>query len=209
MNSLPLEVYMHYAAIERQREDRDPRPIPDAPWIVLFKTLTGRKDKIVYPHTTGHQVIEHTTAHDSPKEKESPGIVSVGGPEEGPLDMSVEKETAYRFLRVASWQTVFYLITTDILGFSSSPAAFSELGYGPGVLVYTFFYILAFAGGQVLWRMYMRLDSEKYPVTCYADLGERTFGRFVRHVFNILQSFQLVFNGEYALLLQFILCIPP
>jgi hypothetical protein len=78
--------------------------------------------------------------------------------------------------------------TTDILGFSSAPLAFAELGYGPGVLVYTFFYILAFGAGQIIWRMYMRMDSERFPVKCYADIGERTFGKVVRHIFNILQS---------------------
>jgi hypothetical protein len=36
--------------------------------------------------------------------------------------------------------------------------------------------------------MYMRMDSERFPVKCYADIGERTFGKVVRHIFNILQS---------------------
>lgn len=34
----------------------------------------------------------------------------------------------------------------------------------------------------------MSMDSERFPVKCYGDLGERTFGRPVRHLFNILQS---------------------
>ncbi|RSH78012.1 uncharacterized protein EHS24_002463 [Apiotrichum porosum] len=188
-NSMPLEVYMHYAAIERAREDADPRPIPDAPWTVLIKTLTGRKSKIVHPHEPQPHQIQYTP---SQEEKREPGEVTVGAPDN--LDLTGEKETAYRVLRVASWQIVFYLITTDILGFSSSPAAFLQLGFGPGVLVYTFFYVLAFLSGQILWRMYLSMDSEQYPVTCYADLGERTFGRFVRHVFNVFQSLQLLFN---------------
>jgi len=89
---------------------------------------------------------------------------------------------------------VLYLITTDILGFSSAGEAFQELGFGPGVLVYTFFYLLAVVAGQIIWRLYLTYDSPMYPVTCYADLGERTFGRKVRHIFNFFQSFQLVFN---------------
>lgn len=75
-----------------------------------------------------------------------------------------ERQTAYRLLRVASWQLVFFLITTDVLGWYTAPMAFAQLGYGPGVLVYTFFYLLAFASGQILWRMYMSMDSEMYPV---------------------------------------------
>jgi hypothetical protein len=39
---------MYYAAIERKREAEDPRPIPDASWTVAFKTLTGRRSKIVW-----------------------------------------------------------------------------------------------------------------------------------------------------------------
>ena len=36
------------------------------------------------------------------------------------------------------------------------------------------------------------MDSSRFPVVCYADLGERTFGRFIRHVFNVFQSIQCV-----------------
>lgn len=81
---------------------------------------------------------------------------------------------------------------TDILGFTNASATFQEMGYGAGVLTYTFFYLLAVGAGQIIWKLYLSLDSSKYPVVCYADLGERTFGRFIRHVFNVFQSFQYV-----------------
>lgn len=103
-----------------------------------------------------------------------------------------EQESAYRMLRVTSWQVVFFLIMTDVLGWYTAPMAFAQLGYGPGVLVFTFFYLLAFASGQILWRMYLSMDSERYPVKCYADLGERTYGPIVKHIFNVLQSLQLL-----------------
>ncbi|KAL1407205.1 hypothetical protein Q8F55_006621 [Vanrija albida] len=193
-NSHPLEVYLHYAAIERAREEHDPRPIPDAPWTVLFKTLTGQRSKIVHPHTPAAQPQYVEAGFPSEKKGQAAGTVQVGAPEAFDAEIAGQKETAYRLLRVASWQIVFYLITTDILGFSSAPMAFAELGYGPGVLVYTFFFLLAFGSGQILWRMYLGLDSEVYPVTCYADLGERTFGPAARHVFNVLQSLQLIMN---------------
>lgn len=200
---------MHYAEIERAREDADTRPIPDAPWTVLLKTITGRRNTIVQPHSSGRRHSESSQAHSpirnsTEKEKRGnhPGEVTVGAPTASDMhdheladnNLAQEKDTAYRFLRVASWQIVFYLITTDILGFSSSPKAFSQLGYGPGMLVYTFFYLLAFCSGQILWRIYLTTDSEPYPVTCYADLGERIFGHYVRHIFNVLQSLQLLFN---------------
>ena len=39
-----------------------------------------------------------------------------------------ERQQAYRALKTASWLSVFYLITTDILGPYSAPWAFSTLG---------------------------------------------------------------------------------
>ncbi|KAL1406722.1 hypothetical protein Q8F55_006126 [Vanrija albida] len=86
------------------------------------------------------------------------------------------------------------LIKKYVLGIITAPMTFRQLGYGPGILVFTGFFLLAFLSGQILWRLYLRLDSAEFPITCYGDLGERTFGRAVRHVFNILQSIQLIFN---------------
>lgn len=77
---------------------------------------------------------------------------------------------------------------------SSAPFAFSQLGYVGGMLGYTILFVLAVLGGQILWRLYCRMDSSRYPVRNYADLGERLFGKTVRHFFNILQSLQLVLN---------------
>jgi len=205
---------MYYAAIEREHEDNDPRPIPDAPWSVFFKRITGNGDKVVLPtdpnqklayyqkagsFTDGDETVSPTPVRaDAEKQfkrdQQADATVTAPAGDYPYANVPGVSETAYRLMRVASWQIVFYLITTDILGFSSAPYAFQQLGYGPGVLVYTFFFILAFCGGQVLWRLYLKLDSEKYPVTCYADLGERTYGKIVRHCFNILQSLQLIFN---------------
>lgn len=191
-NSQPLEVYMYWAAIERKREADDPRLIPDSPWTVVLKRLAGRADTIVY-------ATEDMSQANSPIEQsQNLGVVKgeTGGDGVQPprKDLELEKERAYRLLRVTSWQAVFYLITTDILGFSTAPQTFNELGYGPGVLAYALFYVLAVVAGQIIWKLYCRLDSSKYPVKCYADLGERIFGRKVRHIFNFFQSFQLLFN---------------
>lgn len=108
-----------------------PRPVPDAPWGVLIEMLTGRRSKIIHAHTptpshkdcrNSRDVVDDRHHLDlAEKKAPEPFAVEVGAPE---LDLTAEKESAYRALRVASWQIVFYLITTDILGFSSSPAAF-------------------------------------------------------------------------------------
>lgn len=197
-------MYLYWANKERDREDRDPRPVPDAPWIVLWKRITGQVNKVALA-PSGY-VTDAAAVHDnassgfrSPgdektQEKSHAVVEQVGPPrarsEESRDWIELERHTAYHLLRTASWQAIFYMITSDILGFQQAPYSFYTLGIAPGCLVFTFLFLLAFAGGQMLWRMYMRLDSEQYPVTCYSDLAERTYGRWVRHVFTVLQTIQ-------------------
>lgn len=95
-------------------------------------------------------------------------------------------------MRTASWQVVFFLIVSDMMGWFTAPQAFKLLGYGPGILVFTLFFLLAFASGQILWKLYLALDSERYPVKSYADIAERTFGGWAKYVFNFFQSAQLL-----------------
>jgi hypothetical protein len=42
-----------------------------------------------------------------------------------------------------------------------------------------------------LWRMFLQLDSTRYPMKNYSDIAFRIYGPFARHVVNILQSIQL------------------
>lgn len=51
-----------------------------------------------------------------------------------PTAEELERETASRALRLASWTTVFYLITTDIFGPFVAPYALSQVGWVPGTL---------------------------------------------------------------------------
>ncbi|KLT41353.1 hypothetical protein CC85DRAFT_247783 [Cutaneotrichosporon oleaginosum] len=214
---------MYYAALERARGDADTRPVPDSPLTVLAKRVTGRSARIVYPDGRRRRLWgsggSSLPASDEKVgrvgrvervegvEERVPSVASAASAEAPvPTLLDVlappERETAYRLLRSASWQLVFFLITTDVLGWYTAPMAFAQLGYGPGVLVYTCFWALAFASGQILWRMYLALDSERYPVKCYADLGERTYGTAVRHLFNVLQSLQLVFNTAMLIIMS-------
>jgi hypothetical protein len=50
---------------------------------------------------------------------------------------------AARSLRTATWSAVFYLITTDVLGPGSVPWSLSQMGFGPGIVLYTLFGALA------------------------------------------------------------------
>lgn len=106
----------------------------------------------------------------------------------------LERANARRALRQAGWAAVFYLITTDILGPFNAPIAIAQLGYVPGIILYTVMGIAAFYCGILLWRLFIHLDSDRYPVKTYADICERIFGRSARHVCTFLQSLQLIVN---------------
>ncbi|TGO20543.1 hypothetical protein BPAE_0287g00120 [Botrytis paeoniae] len=105
-----------------------------------------------------------------------------------------EWTNASRALRTATWSSVFYLITTDILGPFGVPFALGTLGWGPGIALYTVFGGLAVYGGFLLYYMFLGLDSHQYPLRTYGDIAFRVYGAPVRHTVNILQSIQLLFN---------------
>ncbi|KAJ3799532.1 transmembrane amino acid transporter protein-domain-containing protein [Lentinula aff. detonsa] len=105
-----------------------------------------------------------------------------------------ELDQARRALRTATWVSVFYLITTDILGPFNAPYAFSQVGYVPGAVLYVVMGGVACFTGLQLWRLFCRLDSHEYPVKTYGDLAERILGREFKHFCTVLQSLQLIIN---------------
>jgi hypothetical protein len=76
----------------------------------------------------------------------------------------------------------------------NAPWAISQFGYVGGVLVYTGMGLMAFFAGWQIWRMFLKLDSDRYPMRTFGDLGFRIYGTYTRHGMNILQSVQLLFN---------------
>jgi hypothetical protein len=52
--------------------------------------------------------------------------------------------------------------------------------------------LLATYTGLLLWFLFLKTDSDKYPVRTYADLAERVFGQRARAVVNVLQGLQLI-----------------
>jgi len=107
---------------------------------------------------------------------------------------------ASRAARTATWGAVFYLITTDILGPFSVPWAMSQLGWGPGTVLFTIFGALAGYSGWQLWNMFIGLDSDRYPLKNYGDLAFRIYGNWFRYICNVLQSFQFFFNVSLLIL---------
>ncbi|GAB7353447.1 hypothetical protein MBLNU459_g3911t1 [Dothideomycetes sp. NU459] len=111
-----------------------------------------------------------------------------------------EWEQAQRATRTATWGSIFYLITTDILGPTNVPWAISQMGYGPGTALYTVFGLLAFYSGLQLWKIFIGLDSTRYPMRNYGDMAFRIYGKSARILINVLQSFQFFLN--VALLIE-------
>ena len=86
------------------------------------------------------------------------------------------------------------LYTDSITGPYSVPWAFAQLGYGPAIVLYTIFGLFPGLSGYFLWQMFLKLDSDRYPLKTYGDIAFRVYGRVARHALNILQSIQLLFN---------------
>ena len=68
------------------------------------------------------------------------------------------------------------------------------MGWGPGMALFTLFGILAYYSALQLWRMFLGLDSTRYPLRNYGDLAFRIFGNWARVIVNVLQSFQFFLN---------------
>ncbi|KAJ7091392.1 transmembrane amino acid transporter protein-domain-containing protein [Mycena belliarum] len=164
-SSVPFEAYLHFAALQRSEEangSQDEGRFNG--WLSGLSSHKGGNVNIdARPNLERHREI--------------------------PLS---EKETASRALRTASWSSVFYLITTDILGPFNAPFAISQVGWVPGLFSVYIMGLIATYTGLLLWRLFIRLDSLRYPILSYADIVERIFGTRARRVSTVLQSVQLV-----------------
>lgn len=177
-----LETYMYYAKIQRDREVLSTKNDAEGGhWGSLISRIFNRsQESDERSVASAHSDEKNVT----PSSEDGSGALVTAG----------EYRAASGALRTATWGTVFYLITTDILGPFSTPWAFQQVGYGPGVACFFVFGIMAAYSGFLLWWMFLKLDSERYPIKSFGDLGQRIYGNWFRHLCHILQSLQLVFN---------------
>ncbi|KAJ5489495.1 hypothetical protein N7539_004385 [Penicillium diatomitis] len=115
-------------------------------------------------------------------------------------DLDAEWRTAARALRNAGWGTIFYLITTDILGWSQTPYVFANTGYGLGVGIFALMAFAAFASGLMIWRVFLALDSARFPIVSFGDPFFRLLGPRMRHFINFMQSLQMFLSVAVVLL---------
>ncbi|EKG21088.1 Amino acid transporter transmembrane [Macrophomina phaseolina MS6] len=191
--NIPFEEYLYYASWTREYEKT--LSTKGRGMSSLLSVLGGKKQTVVVsdePEPVAAPTAE-AKAGDNTGSATAFGIIS-----------DYEWHHASRAARTATWGAVFYLITTDILGPFSVPWALTQLGYGPGVALYLVFAAMAAFSGVLLWWQFLGLDSDKYPVKNYGDLGFRIYGNWFRYIINILQSGQfflgvsllIVTNGQ-------------
>jgi hypothetical protein len=175
-----------------------PMAKPNFAVLMYLAALQRRREGVKITNTFSHNTSEK---NEGTYEKDTEDVaVSEGYHPVTGWNISADKADAQRALRVAGWMSAFYLITTDILGPTSCPWAFSQLGYVPGILLYFFMGVAAAYTGWQIWYMYLALDSHEYPVRTYSDLAGVIFGKTAEHVVNVLQSLQLLFNVAVIIL---------
>lgn len=48
------------------------------------------------------------------------------------------------------------------------------------------------SSGYIIWKSYLGLDSDRYPLLTFGDLYYRLFGALPRHAMNFMLSFQMM-----------------
>lgn len=110
-SAVVFEEYLHYAAIQRRAEDGltiTSDPDNKGSWFSRLSAHKGTNINIDVSHALDNPIDEPASQFEA------------------------ERINALRALRTASWASVFYLITTDILGPFNAPFAISQVGWVPG-----------------------------------------------------------------------------
>ncbi|KAF3387575.1 hypothetical protein F1880_001493 [Penicillium rolfsii] len=211
--SVTFEEFTYWAKIERELEDEDYRrytAVTGGGGILgsikgYFKNNPYEDAKIqesreVQVNEQSLQISEKKAnmASNSAADSSDEGAVSPISPP--PYDLDAEWRLAARALRNAGWGTIFYLITTDILGWSQTPYVFANTGYGLGVGIFVLMGLAAFASGIMIWRTFLGLDSSRYPILSFGDPFLRLYGPRMRHFINFMQSLQMFLSVAVVLL---------
>ncbi|KAK8130884.1 hypothetical protein PG984_007322 [Apiospora sp. TS-2023a] len=183
--NVTLEEYLHYASITRAEEKKANERYRVAKTALAWQTTVRER---LSKRSGGSRDLRNGNTDG--------GQAPVDG------DMEAEWKNASRAVRTAGWGSAFYLIATDVLGPSQTPWSFSQLGYGPGFALYTVFGVLSGYSGLILWRLFIQLDSDRYPMRNFADIFYRIFGSGMKHFVNIAQAIQLIAVLGFLILLN-------
>lgn len=196
-----FEEFTHWAKIERELEEVEFKRYKEHTAGESFLDgIKGYFTSNLYEKTQAKHDAANalgTSAEGGSNEKTA--VVTAGDPSLSPIppptgdndDLDAEWRQASRALRTAGWGAVFYLITTDILGWGQTPYVFSNTGYALGAGIFVLMGLAAGASGFMIWRVFLALDSSRFPMVTFGDVFFRLFGSKTRHFINILQSFQM------------------
>ena len=205
--SVTLEEYTFWAKIEREMEDEEHRQYMSR--VKSHGIMGYLKAYVSTAYESKHTVttlgatlpVETILGSETDEKVDDKGNNANGSgnsdtslapiPPSSTHDVDAEWRTAARALRTSGWVTIFYLITTDILGWSQTPYVFASCGYGKGVGIFVLFGIAAAASGLMIWKVFLALDSSRYPMLSFGDPFFRLFGPKTRHFINITQAFQM------------------
>lgn len=147
--NVEFEDYLHFAAIQRMAEDMV--TVPESKLLKLEKS----------------NWFNRLSEHKGPNVNVQ--VHDINNPIPPTAD-ELERENASRALRLASWASVFYLITTDILGPFNAPFAISQVGWVPG----TTFHPGPISQLSIHLTLFMKESSSTFSVCEYTSL-ERTW----------------------------------
>lgn len=163
---MQLEEYLYYAELSRSYESGLSTDVGYSAAVKRLRSANNGTEKMSILSVLKGKGASHGEEHDNAVERDRTSD-GKGDTESSPSQSDDEKRRANdtsdehspvpdgyptesewfhasRALRTATWGAVFYLITTDILGPYSVPWAMTQLGYGPGAVLYTVFAGLAF-----------------------------------------------------------------
>jgi hypothetical protein len=132
--SVMFEEYHYYANLTRAAEDADVGHIESGGrtgiLATIFPSKSGKGNVVKMDEKARH------SSNSTDPEKRDLNLNNRAN------RMSISDDEwihASRAMRTATWASVFYLITTDILGPFGVPFAIGTTGWGPGVALYTVF----------------------------------------------------------------------
>lgn len=187
--TVTFEEYAFWAKIEREMEAEEHRRFLES--VKHQGALGGIKAYFRAPPKTEQPVAEttHATTEKTTSGSDE-GALSPIGPSET-HDFDAEWRQAARALRTTGWVTIFYLVTTDILGWQQTPYVFANTGYNIAIGVFVLFGIAAMAVSIMIWKVFLGLDSSRFPILSFGDPFFRLFGPKARTFINIMQAFQM------------------
>ncbi|OJJ43675.1 hypothetical protein ASPZODRAFT_154500 [Penicilliopsis zonata CBS 506.65] len=212
-SSVTFEEFTYWAKIERKMEEEEYRRYKAVTSGQSFiQSIKGyftsnayedakvRHDASHVPDQGEDQVAQWSEKKNTDPAADDDGAASPIPPDSHDLD--AEWRQAARAMRIAGWGSIFYLITTDILGWGQTPYVFSNTGYGLGVGIFLLMGLAAGASGFMIWRTFLALDSARFPVISYGDPFFRLFGRTTGHFINGMQALQMFLSVAVVLLGQ-------